>query len=633
MQGCYMEETGQKEQLTPDIAEDLQQKQDLKDSTDTEVFDLFKTPAKFQPKQKVSRRVTPKRKFNESPESVKEGDKRPRTPSGQVLTKTVCDIKHMLAKNIQSSQNEHQRAVKGVKSPVDNNLNSIKDIWERCVSAENSNVLQCIQELSQTTNMSFPDADLSKSAIGSVITEAVENIANKRDDEENMDSTSLGNPGVMDVRAVIGMLNDLKIELKAGVREEIVKDPGLSHMRQQLSMCEFRERTMLDVMEKMQSVIKELQDKNEIYEMNNAKRMLVLSGFNADKKRKIARKQILAFMKEQMDAEVNIEDFYYIGTGSPRDIVLIFPSANDKHRVLQQKQQIKNLVNEHGKRFYFCDFKTQQQNETQKKLYSLQNEMQEADPVDQMDVYMEKSRIFIGEDQYQNQITPPNPVHMMKLPMTELNVIMSTKVDPGTQHSVKNNHFTGYTVAANSVSKIQQAYSYIRLHHADARHIVCAWRIPGTKRHECEDFCDDDDIGVGSHILKLLKTNDVLCRAVFVVRKCGEKLQENRVKEYIKCATNTINKRAKNDITGKEDLIKLCEDDPAENRPSYANVLKSPPGTTNNQTRNPAGVGRGRGRGRGRGNGRAQGRGRRMYGGRGGNQGSGGRREADKQGG
>ena len=55
--------------------------------SENKIYDLFRDPARFQPKLKR----TPKRKHDES-----ETDCWPRTPSGQVLTVTVGDRTHML---------------------------------------------------------------------------------------------------------------------------------------------------------------------------------------------------------------------------------------------------------------------------------------------------------------------------------------------------------------------------------------------------------------------------------------------------------------------------------------------------------------------------------------------------------
>ena len=68
----------------------------------TDVYDLFKTPSKFQPKASRSKR-TPKRKFNEEHSlSDSECDKnRPRTPSGHPYSASVGSIKFMFEQNQQ----------------------------------------------------------------------------------------------------------------------------------------------------------------------------------------------------------------------------------------------------------------------------------------------------------------------------------------------------------------------------------------------------------------------------------------------------------------------------------------------------------------------------------------------------
>ena len=186
--------------------------------------------------------------------------------------------------------------------------------------------------------------------------------------------------------------------------------------------------------------------------------------------------------------------------------MLIFATVSDKHMVLQNKQRIKDLVNSKDKKFYFRDFKTQKQVEMSKKLWQVQEEVATDHSRAHEDVYIKKNEICIGEnDKYHKKVFPPDTTKLIREPLTNLNKIMATKVNEGVQFQEKGNVFTGYTVCTNSIDKIQEVYNNLRLTHADARHIVAAWNIPGVNRYECEDYCDDDEHGAGAKILQAMK--------------------------------------------------------------------------------------------------------------------------------
>ena len=177
---------------------------------------------------------------------------------------------------------------------------------------------------------------------------------------------------------------------------------------------------------------------------------------------------------------------------------------------------------------------------------------------------------------------------------------MAIKPLPAVQHIVGFNKFTAYTVCSNSTEEIQEMYSYIRLNHADARHIVCVWSICGTEKYTDEDYCEDEETGVGAPLLKILKDNNIKSRAVFIVRKCGEKLNDKRVYHYVQVLKEIVKKHAENIISGQTDAIL----DPTQPQ-TYAGAVKSPPPNKENGYR-----GRGQRRNRGRGRGRGQGGGR-----------------------
>ena len=152
------------------------------------------------------------------------------------------------------------------------------------------------------------------------------------------------------------------------------------------------------------------------------------------------------------------------------------------------------------------------------------------------------------------------------------------------------------------MQQVRDLYAHVKLNHADARHIICAWRIPGLSKYECEDSCDDDDVGAGAAVLRFMKNNNIMCRAILVVRRCGNRLYDERIPTYIKCAEETIKKNSYNTLAKTTDQVATND----HGQLTYAGAVKSPP--------KPSATVRGRGRGQGRGRG---GRSRRRGGGRG----------------
>ena len=243
--------------------------------------------------------------------------------------------------------------------------------------------------------------------------------------------------------------------------------------------------------------------------------------------------------------------------------------------------------------------------EYRKKCQNIADLTQDSNPG--TEVATEKGKIYIGEDEYIQQVSPPDPTSVLQLSLPRLNEIMETQVEKGPTMEAEGNVFTGYSICTNNPQMVNDAYMKIRLNHAGARHIICAYQFPGLKKAQCSDSCDDDDYGASLPVLQMLMENNITHRAVFVVRKCGDKLHQKRIPMYLKTATETINRNSYNGFVRKEQFVK--EKIPAEPVSSYAAAAASPPKDEPQKKKRHAYVNRGRGGGRGRG-GRGRGHGR-----------------------
>ena len=110
--------------------------------------------------------------------------------------------------------------------------------------------------------------------------------------------------------------------------------------------------------------------------------------------------------------------------------------------------------------------------------------------------------------------------------------------------------------------------------HAEARHIVCIWRIPGMNIHECNDGCDDEDYGVSQAILDWMKKQDITHKAILVVRNCAGKLYSDRMTTYIQAAEKVMKEFPMNSILHRQQLINNLHTSPDK---SYAMAAASPP--------------------------------------------------------
>ena len=130
----------------------------------------------------------------------------------------------------------------------------------------------------------------------------------------------------------------------------------------------------------------------------------------------------------------------------------------------------------------------------------------------------------------------------------QLGKVMQTPIQKGEEVTDQNSKFLAYTVCADEIETIQNAYHKIKLLHPAADHVICAYALPEENLF-MQDYCDDGEHGGGRALLTFLLQNKLACRAIFVVRYFGGvKLGMNRYDRIREAAAFVIKKYPTNSI-------------------------------------------------------------------------------------
>ena len=70
----------------------------------------------------------------------------------------------------------------------------------------------------------------------------------------------------------------------------------------------------------------------------------------------------------------------------------------------------------------------------------------------------------------------------------------------------------------DSVLQVNKAYEWVRFHNFDARHVICAFRIPGPMSPSLQDYEDNDEHNAGKALLDYMIEAGIENRAIFVTR-------------------------------------------------------------------------------------------------------------------
>ena len=118
-------------------------------------------------------------------------------------------------------------------------------------------------------------------------------------------------------------------------------------------------------------------------------------------------------------------------------------------------------------------------------------------------------KLMIKGQRYQQPVTEPKNADLIKMTVEQLDTIYAIKPVHGERIYKFSSSFLGYTLATHTYQQINNAYKKLRLLHGDARHIVCAFRIPGRVLHECESYCDGSEHGAGCVLLTWMRKKKI----------------------------------------------------------------------------------------------------------------------------
>ena len=361
-------------------------------------------------------------------------------------------------------------------------------------------------------------------------------------------------------------------------------------------------------MQHMHQVIGDLTKKIEDIENTVTKRYMTLSGLeiNDYSKQNVIR-EVEAFIEYEMNVQVRVEDAYPIGQAVPRQLVVMFLTLQDKHIVLQNRASLKGLVNAYDQQYYFNEYYPTATNEKKRRERDIRS-INKEQVNGKMEIKIEKKQLQVNGEAYIKQIHEPTPEDILDLSTAKYEQILSLPLSEEVKLQEKDSSFYAFTASVSSFSAIQASYTQVRLLHPKARHIICAYNIPGDKFYENCDGCDDQEFGATRSILKEMREKNIGCRAFYVVRYCGkEKLNARRFECYLEAAKLALAKSPSNTILGIQQSFEAQEtkDASSSHYPTLSKeqeqvlsavkkVQKNLPGNMRYANNNPRGGGRAR---------------------------------------
>ena len=340
-------------------------------------------------------------------------------------------------------------------------------------------------------------------------------------------------PTVMDVGLVITMFKELKDHMTSTtinngserilkIEDRQIKDTQqMNELKEEGQMEKMKSKILNETVIHMGDMIQDLEKKVEMLELNNMKQSMVMSGFIRTTKKAECIQELEQFFEQEMEIYPEITDVFFYSKNSTNPLTITFASMQDKRMIYQNFKKIKDLENQDGQKYFLNDQLPANINETRRREREISklNTVAQADV--KKDMVMRGGKLIVEGNQFKCPIEVPGPKQILSLTNKKIQEAIHMKVASGNKIEKLNSVFIGYTKPITTIDEINQIYVKLKLCHAEARHIVCCYRINGLPVHEAEGFCDDQEPGGGRVLLRWMRDHRLNNRACFVVRKYG----------------------------------------------------------------------------------------------------------------
>ena len=315
-----------------------------------------------------------------------------------------------------------------------------------------------------------------------------------------------------------------------------------SNLKTEISDLREQVRVLTNTVVRNYAIIKEGRDVKEVEDIHKMRNEMVFRGIE-EKQKENCITVIKEFMSQKMKIgteAVKIVKAHRMGSGKDRPMLIELASTMDKGKIYKHVKNLKGLTNMNDQYYQVSDHLPAKTSEAQLH-YKRLKKINSKKTVDQLEMSLTRGELQIQGQRYNKLVQTPSEKQILLASKEEKARWKKVKVKEGNVVKKEGCEFHGYSLVANKVDTVRDAYCKLKEMHGGARHIVMAMRFPGRNWHILQDYQDDDEHGAGRQLLSMLQKAEIFNRAVFVVRYYGGKhLGPSRFNAFVEAAQSAI---------------------------------------------------------------------------------------------
>ena len=330
----------------------------------------------------------------------------------------------------------------------------------------------------------------------------------------------------------------------------------LDQMRAELSEQDWKINMLVDTVMRQEQKIEELRWKDEKREQKEMGDTFYIDNLLHKKD-----EDLITVVSDFISTNLKISDGYEIkaayrcGNSKPKSVCVKVNNIKERTVIFQNIGNLKDVKNSEGKKYYLNKLLPARIKEEKRREKDIIRENYLIPQASRPTVDRIDEGLQVGESIYHKKILPPTVKQLIHQPAEKKQKRRQIIITAGNQIEVETSQFYGYSAFVKNFDEIELAYLNVKEKHAAARHVCCAYRLPGTEVAYLQDYVDDDEPGVGRVLLELLKDIDAFNRVIFVARHYpGDHVGDARFLAFKQAALSAIIKAPTNRITGNTEI-------------------------------------------------------------------------------
>ena len=317
-----------------------------------------------------------------------------------------------------------------------------------------------------------------------------------------------------------------------------------------VEMCKMKINQLSGAVAFQKQVIEELNVKVDHMETEKLRPNLVIQGI-LEQKDENCKEQVINFFKQQLEinCDIEVKRAFHMGKGKKRPLCTVLGKVSDKSIIYSNAPKLQGKYNaQRGK--YRIDDHLMPKRAEEKKLNRDTLWRNKKTVATKLAMSVKRGKLHVNDVPVQKRIKVPKTSDLIKLTKEEIVMLRDQSVTKGLPQAWGTSTFTGYVCDVQTFDDVNKAYEWVRFHYTEARHIICACKIPGMNMLELQAYEDDHEHGAGRILLNYMETAGIENRAIFVARKYdGQHIGPKRFDLIINAAKSAMNHKPFNKVT------------------------------------------------------------------------------------